>query len=317
MSTEFRVACLVAALTATCGGAATEVRRVEQPTLETVAPKAKGQGMGDVATPGFLRACQTRALGAGLVELGCEQHQIVEFRKLEMEESADDESQIDQLMEILSARFGALDEDRAQAEIDATPVQLSRFKTSAPGVEGLAVIISNVEGRFWGLACYRKGGAMDEAFCGDAIATAARAGGLAHVAAKPMDEFADGKLTLGEGCEAMPGRGITCVSGKLSWSASDSDAAPLREETMANLAAMANDEEVAFSTERVACTLLGKSADCHWLQIKQKKKSEELNFVLAIGGGQERLVVCTFPGPWTKPSPLPEPCAQALVLLDR
>ena len=59
MSTDLLAACLVAALAGACGGHKT-VQRVEQPSLETVAPQSTAGGsLGTSAVPGFLRAATT------------------------------------------------------------------------------------------------------------------------------------------------------------------------------------------------------------------------------------------------------------------
>jgi hypothetical protein len=316
MGVEIRVACLLAALSGACGGPH-EVRRVEQPTLETLeVDSAEEAGLGTHAVPGFLRPCQTRFSADGLVELSCDEHQIVEFRKIDLGDREDSDRDLDELMTILRTRFGELEEERSNSQIDGQPVRLSRFVASAgKGASGMAVVIANLEGNYWALACFRLGAEVIEDFCSDALATAARAGGLALVDAKPIEDFADGKLELADGCQSTPGRGIRCSSGKLSWSPLGSDAVILREEMIANMQKMAKKEEVAFTSSTRACKLMNIPASCDWLQVRNAKAGEELHFVLATGGEQSRLIVCTFPGP-LEGQTLPEPCAQAIVLED-
>lgn len=317
MSTHLLAAFLVAALAGACGGHKT-VHRVEQPSLETVAPEATtGQGLGTSAVPGFLRACQVQAAASGLVEISCDQHQLVEFRKLDGAGPQGGDEDLDELMQILEARFGELAEERSDSKIDDAAIRLSQFVHRGDGgVHGVAATIGNVEGHYWGMACYRKGAPVSEDFCGDALATAARAGGLAHVEARPLQDFAEGRLAVADGCESNPGRGIHCATGKLSWSAADVDASSLRAETIANLQEMARTEKVKLVSTKRSCALLGKDAECEWVRLHNAAAGEELNFVLATGGDQERLVVCTFPGPMPPKSLLPEPCAQALVVKD-
>ena len=55
---------------------------------------------------------------------------------------------------------------------------------------------------------------------------------------------------------------------------------------------------------------LGKAASCGRGQLSNNQNDEYLHFVLVTGGGQERLVVCSFPG--AAGSTLPAPCDQAI-----
>jgi len=292
---------------------------VEQPTLETVvATKTTGQGWGTDVAPGFLRPCVTLSASGGLVELACDAYQLVEFRKPRPEPKPGAEVEppegLGALLEILQARFGPFAEERGEATIDGKVIAVSDFaaeSSSEPGASGIAVHISNVEGHFWGLACYRKDAKpVNRSYCTDAIATAARAGGLAHVGAVPLKGFGDGLLVAPEGCESFRGRKIQCARGSLSWSTGD--ALSIRQTTKADLAAMAKTESVAFATEQRACTLFDKAADCEIVKIENPKDGSKMNFVLLVGGEQERLVVCTTPEDIG--AKLPPPCDQAISL---
>ncbi len=312
---------LFTAFTVSCGPVS-EPRSVQQPTLETVVAKeTAGQGWGADVPHGFLRPCVTLSASGGLVELSCDAYQLVEFRKPRPTAEPGDEvpppEGIGALLEILQARFGPFVETRGEATIDSQTIEISDFvpeNSSEPGARGLAVHIGNVEGHFWGLACYRKDGKdVNRSYCTDAIATAARAGGLAHVGALPLKGFGDGKLVAPEGCESVRGRKIQCARGSLSWSVGDAEA--IREKTVSDLAAMALAEKVGFAVEKRDCTLFGKEANCQVVKIENPVDGSKMNFVLLLGGEQERLVVCTTPE--TLGEVLPPPCDQAMTLPGR
>ncbi|MCP4449251.1 MAG: hypothetical protein GY811_28555 [Myxococcales bacterium] len=308
---------LLAAFTVSCGPT-TESHSVEQPTLETVEPEVSGAGWGADVAPGFLRPCVTLSAGNGLVELACDTHQVVEFRKApeppEPGAEVPPPKGISDLVELLQARFGPLLEERGEAAIDSQSIETSDFaseQNSESAVSGVAVHIRNTQGQFWGLACYRKGGARaNRSFCRDAIATAARAGGLLHVGARPLQSFGDGVLITPKHCQKIPGRKIHCPRGELSWSVGD--ATSLREQTIKNLQDTAKSEKVQFARSSHACSLFGVAADCELVSIRDSKEGAEMNFLLLTGGEQERLIVCSMPDALA--SPLPEPCDQAISL---
>ncbi len=309
----------MAAFTVSCGPVS-ESHSVERPTLETVVETEKAaQGWGADVADGFLRPCKTLSASGGLVELSCDAYQLVEFRKPRAEPEPGGEvappEGLGALVEILQARFGPFAETRGEATIDSQSIETSDFSpknSSDPGARGLAVHISNVEGHFWGLACYRKDGkAVNRSYCTDAIATAARAGGLAHVGAMPLKGFGDGKLVAPQGCESVKGRKIQCARGALSWSTGDAKA--IREKTVSDLRAMAKTEKVKLSTETRQCLLFDKTADCKIVKIENASDGAKLNFILLLGGGQDRLVVCTTPEDIDEP--LPPPCDQVISLV--
>jgi hypothetical protein len=285
MGGEIQIAVLLAAFTVSCGGDPGP-RKVEQPTLETLEPAAPGSGarLGRSAAPGFFRACQTVATGGGLVELRCDVYQVVEFRKPDSGGSGD--ADLDDLLKVLGARFGELEETRRDARIDELAIRLSDFQSvDEAGPRGMAASVSNSQGQYWAFACYRKGGEVSEDFCGDAIATAARAGGLAYVQAKALEDFGGGALEVPASCEATPGTRIVCPTGQLS---------------------------LQLKRKESSCRLLGKKALCLHLELTNPSEQEALHFVLVTGGGQERLVVCSYPD--SPGSSLPEPCGQAIEL---
>ena len=104
---QLPIAALLIAFTTACGGH-TSPRRVEQPTLGTVdaAPSGAEAKLGEGAAKGFLRPCQTMIIGSGLVELRCDDYQVVEFRRPDSKGRAD--ADLDDLMIVLRARFGEL-----------------------------------------------------------------------------------------------------------------------------------------------------------------------------------------------------------------
>jgi hypothetical protein len=189
---------------------------------------------------------------------------------------------------------------------------MSDFATvDVAGPRGMAATVSNSAGQYWAFACYRKGGELSKGFCSDAIATAARAGGLAYVEAKELQDFGNGALQVAPSCKATPGSKISCPTGELSWSPKgDRSAITLREETLARLRDMASKEEVKLQQRELDCKLLGKQASCLYVDLTNKSGDEALHFVLVTGGQQERLVVCSYPEA-TK-GVLPEPCSQAI-----
>ena len=217
-------------------------------------------------------------------------------------------------MTVLGARFGALEESRYDGVIDSLAIRLSDFSSAnEKGPKGMAASVSNSAGQYWAFACYKKGGEFFKGFCGDAIATAARAGGLAYVEAKELQDFGDGKIKAPASCTSTPGSKISCNTGTLSWSPKGGPSAEtLRDETLARLRGMATKEKVKIEEREITCKLLGKSASCLYLRLASKAKSEALHFVLATGGKQGRLVVCAYPKATAQG--LPEPCAQALEL---
>ena len=298
----------VLALVAVCCAAPKRAKHLEQPTLETIEP-ASSEGaveLGESVPTGFLRPCRTVSSLAGLVELSCGEHQIVEFRKADSTGGGDKD--LDAAVTVLKARFGELREQRSDARIDDLPVRLTRFK--AESVEGMAVAVTNKQAQYWVFACYRTGGSAED-FCTDAIATAARAGGLAHVQAKPLESFGEGRVKVPKDCQATPGSRISCATGQLSWSPKGGrDAKVLRDETLQKIRSMALKEKVALKVAKKDCQLLGTKAECTLLEVSNPKASEALHFVLVIGGGQDRLVVCTYPE--ATAGALPEPCSQAI-----
>ena len=221
----------------------------------------------------------------------------------------------------MTARFGPLSDERGHASIDAQLLETSDFASektseSPQGPNGVAVVVANAQGQFWGLACYRKDGAADRAYCSDAIASAARAGGLALVGAHPIKTLGDGRLVTPENCESVPGRKIQCAGAGLSWSVGDErDAEALREQTLQSLKDMATQENVVFRSEKRDCALFGTPADCLMVSLTNPTKKEQLYMVLLTGGEQDRLVVCSTPADVT--DTLPEPCDQAITLSPR
>lgn len=312
MGGEIRIATFLAAFTASCGGAEAP-RQVDQPTLETLEPAAQGAAasLGKQAPPGFYRSCETVAAGGGLVELHCDDYQIVEFRKPESSGTGD--ADLNDLLTLLGARFGELSEKRRDARIDSLAIRVSDFASvDESGPRGMAASVSNSQGQYWTFACYKKVGEIEKDFCGDAIATAARAGGLAYVQAKSLVEFGGGQIKVAAGCQSTPGSRISCATGQLSWSPRDGrDALTLRDETLARIETMARQEKVNLHKKELACKLLGKEALCLKLQLTSAE--EALHFVLVTGGEQERLVVCSYPE--SKEALLPEPCRQAIDLV--
>ena len=316
MRGQLAIAAILAAVTVSCGG--TEgPRRVEQPTLETLEPASGAPKvlLGEDVAPGFFRPCQVVVAGSGLVELSCDAYQIVEFRK--QESGGNGDADLDDLMKVLVARFGALKESRRDAAIDSLAIRVSDFQSKeSQGPRGIAASVSNSAGQYWAFACYKRGGEISESFCGDAIASAARAGGLAYVEAKELQDFGKGKLAVPPTCQSTPGSKISCPEGELSWSPDDGrSATTLRQETISRLTKMADKEKVEVKQKELDCTLLGKKASCVYVLLTNKKKKEALHFVLATGGEQDRLVVCTYPE--GKLTSLPVPCKQAIEVSPR
>lgn len=288
--------------------------KAASPSLEKVVigneEKSPMAFAGDTAK-GFLRPCQTVLAGGGVVELVCGEHQVVEFRK--GASTGESEEDLHDVMEVLAARFGELQETRHDAMIDDFPVRVSDFRTVKEGVAGIAVAVGNSQGRYWVFACYKKKGGANQEFCQEAIASAARAGGLAYVEAKKLQGFGEGKLKVGKGCVSSEESSIRCESGQLSWSPIGSRSAELlQQEAVARIDTMAVREKVEVVKEKRLCQLLGKSAECLHLHILNEGKGDELHFVLAKGGEQERLVVCSFSA--FDDAALPEPCSQILTL---
>jgi hypothetical protein len=310
---QIPIAALLIAFPAGCGGD-NAPRRVAHPPLATAAaaPSTGHTGLGESAAKGFLRPCQTMIVGSGLVELRCDDYQVVEFRK--PESSGRSDADLDDLMAVLRARFGELREHRRDAVIDKLAIRVSDFSAeNEKSARGMAVTVSNSAGQYWGFACYKKGTDISKDFCGDAIATAARAGGLAYVDAKKLNDFGTGSLKIPPACESTPGSKIVCPTGQLSWSPEGAgDANTLRAETLARLVEMAGREKVVIEQSELKCKLLGVRASCVRVQLSSKQKDEYLHFVLVTGAGQERLVVCSFPG--AAGSSLPVPCDQAIDL---
>ncbi len=313
MALQLRMAAILLAFTASCGGKPGP-QKIDRPKLETISATPKGgqNSLGKDAPKGFLRPCQTMIAGSGLVELRCDDYQLVEFRKPKSGGSGD--ADLDALMEVLGARFGELDETRRDAAIDSLAIRVSDFSgATGKAPQGMAASVSNSAGQYWAFACYKKSGDISKSFCGDAISTAARAGGLAYVDAKPLNEFGDGTIKVPPSCESMPGSKIVCPKGQLSWSPEGaSDAKTLRADTLSRLMAMAGKEGVAAEQKQLDCQLLGKPASCVYVQLTNKKKKEALHFLLVTGGGQDRLVVCSYPE--ASKGSLPIPCDQAIEL---
>jgi hypothetical protein len=286
---------------------------VQQPTLETLEPASEAAkvSLGADVAPGFFRPCQVVVAGGGrgLVELSCDAYQVVEFRR--PESSGNGDADLDDVIKVLAARFGELEESRRDGSIDSLAIRLSDFRAKdSEGPRGMAASVSNSAGAYWAFACYTRGGEASKGFCGDAIATAARAGGLAYVEAKELQDFGKGKLTVPPTCQSTPGSKISCPEGELSWSPDGRSATTLREETLARLMKMAEKENVEVKREDHSCKLLNKTASCVYVLLSNKSKKEALHFVLVTGGEQERLVVCSFPE--GKLSSLPDPCKQAI-----
>jgi len=293
-----------------CGGKQESSHTLTEGTLETLSsePSSTGAPLGEGAPPGFLRPCQTMVSGGGLVELHCDDYRIVEFRK---DESAATSVVLDSVLKLLEARFGPIEDRRRDARIDRLQIEVSDFNSKSGTTLGLAAAVTNKQGRYWGFACYRKEGEGEVTdFCGAAIATAARTGGLAFAGAKPMEVFGGGKITVPKDCQLDNAR-ITCPSGQLSWSVAEGrDASTLRDETLAKLTSMAKQEKVSLAREDKVCKLLGAGASCLYLKLERKSKSESLHFVLVTGGEQDRLVVCSFPA--FAGTGLPQPCNLAI-----
>ncbi len=311
MGGQIPIAAVVTAFTLCCGG--TEgPRQVEQPTLETVGPAKDGPSLslGESVAPGFFRPCEVVLAVSGLIELSCDAYQIVEFRKPESNGNGD--TDLDDLMKLLEDKFGDLQERRRDASIDSLAIRLSDFQAKdSEGPRGMAAAVSNSAGQYWTFACYKRGSAISQGFCGDAIATAARAGGLAYVEAKALQDFGTGKLQVPANCQSTPGSKISCPGADLSWSPDVAGSSTtLREETVARLAKLADTEKVEVVEKELECKLLGKEASCVYVLITNKKKKEALHFLLVTGGEQERLVVCTYAEGTL--SSLPQPCDQAI-----
>ncbi len=292
---------------------ASESHSVEQPKLEVVVPSEAAEVWGADVAPGFLRPCKTAVAGDGLVELMCDEHSLVEFRRPPSAEGqASNAPGLGTLMEILGDRFGSLDKKGGRADVDEQVLQVSDFVSEKNS--GVAALVENEQGYFWGLVCYGKTASYNRSFCIDAIASAARSGGLSHVGAKPPESLGDGRLVTPADCQQVPGRKIHCQTGELSWSAGDSEqsAEKLRTETLQRLRDMAKEEHVTFTSTPTACTLFKEPADCLVVRLHNPTQNERLGFVLLVGGGQDRLVVCTSPNELK--SSLPEPCDQAIKL---
>lgn len=311
MAFEDRILLLVCAFTVSCGGP-TSTRLGERPTLKARESEAPPPvPLGANAPRGFLRPCQTLRAGDGVVELSCGEHQVVEFRQVEVGEQGEG---LDGVMTILRARFGELEDSRFEARIDGTPVPVAQFQGDGEtAITGMATLIANTAGQFWALACYRKAAAANAAFCGEAIATAARAGGLAHTEAKPIQSVM-GNLRVPAGCRLVSGHRISCGHGELSWAPEDGrDAVEVRDETIARLRELAAQQRVGFNARQQRCELLGAEAQCRSIRLSNETAGDSLNFFLATGGGQPRLLICSYPG--VSLAPLPVPCDQAIRVL--
>lgn len=260
----------------------------------------------------MLAGCETLSAAAGLVELQCAEHRLVEFRKPQGAGLDAADADLDELMRVLEARFGALTDQRSSDSIDGLSVRVSEFSGAKPSqVSGRAVVIANQQGRFWGLACYRKEQPIDKRFCTEAIWAGARAGGLAHVGALPLKGLWGG-LRVPEGCRLQAGHKIHCKTGELSWMPVDGrDPRVVRDETLQLLGDMAKKESVVATKTETTCKLLGKSADCTRLVLGDGKGDSHMNFVFVVGGEPESLVACIYGG---KEPKMPEPCDQAIAM---
>ena len=285
-----------------------------QPEFVTNDPNTQEvKALGADAPKGFLRPCQTVLASGGVVELACGEHQIVEFRKGASTGEADQD--LNDVMEVLQARFGELKETRKDGRIDDFPVRISTFRTIAStGARGTAVAVSNSQGRYWVFACYRKVGSVNSEFCDEAISTAARAGGLAYVGAKAVKGFADGVLVVPKGCVSSENSRVTCKNAQLSWSPSGGkNASVLQGEAVARIESMALHEKVVLTKETRRCQLLAEDIECFHMQINSPDKGEELHFILAHGAKQEHLVVCSFSA-FDDAGELPQPCSPVISL---
>ena len=136
---------------------------------------------------------------------------------------------------------------------------------------------------------------VNVAFCDEAISTAARAGGLAYVGAKPVKGFADGVLIVPKDCVSSENSRVTCKNAQLSWSPSGGkNASVLKGEAVARIESMALHEKVTLIKETRRCQLLAEEVECFHMQVSSPDKGEELHFMLVHGAKQERLVVCSF-----------------------
>ncbi len=313
MSWEKVILLFAAAITVACARDNTS-KIVSQPTLTQVqASESVGQeaSLAPDTPEGFLRPCTTVMASGGVVELACGEHQVVEFRK--GSSTGEAERDLDDVMEVLQARFGDLREERDEGRIDRFPVSISHFRTArAGGPRGLAIAVNNSQGRYWVFACYQKNGESNESFCQEAIAAGARAGGLAYVGAKPLQSFLSEILSVPKGCQSTENR-VLCKDAQLRWSPlTGTPALQLRAEAVANMGAMAKVEKIVLSQEERECTLLKAKATCLLVSLKNPAKQEELNFVMATGGGQERLIVCSYSQ--LSSGQLPAPCDQVISL---
>ena len=300
-----------------CGAAKSRTQTSDTSSeLEFVADTEQEQevkALGSDAPEGFLRPCQTVLASGGVVELACGEHQIVEFRK--GASAGEAEQDLNDVIEVLQARFGDLKETRRDGRIDDFPVRISTFRTIAnAGARGTAVAVSNSQGRYWVFACYRKVGSVNVTFCDEAISSAARAGGLAYVGAKPIKGFADGVLKVPKGCVSSENSRVTCKDAQLSWSPSGGkNASVLKGEAVARIESMALHEKVTLRKETRRCQLLSEDVECFYMQISSPDKGEELHFMLVHGAKQERLVVCSFAA-FDDAGELPEPCSSVISL---
>jgi hypothetical protein len=290
---------------AACSGAVAERSAVPLAPVEGGEPDPLAVD----ADPDMLRPCQTLIAGQELVEIRCGEYRIVEFRK---ETTVGESPVLDVVTGLMQQRFGELKEERGKATIDGAEVALAEFSGSQPGAEvsGLALALGNSEGRFWGLACYRKQEGADSGWCRQAVQVVARAGGLSFVGAAPAPRPFGSAVTFPDDCVEEALR-VRCSKGEVSIMKPDGrDPALVQKETRERLAELAKQEGASLQEADPACTLLGESATCKELAIVDQETGERLRFLL-VRPGDGSLLVCSFSAA-SGDDAIPAPCSTLL-----
>jgi hypothetical protein len=173
----------------------------------------------------------------------------------------------------------------------------SSFSADSPlegKVTGLAAELGNREGQFWGIACYRKGSAVEDNFCGRAVQTIARAGGLAFVGATPAPRPFGAEVKFPAGCVEESLR-VRCATGEVSIMKPDGrDPEQVISETHKSLEKLAKADGASLekSTE-TDCRHLGQPARCSEVAIVDAATQERVRYIFVMPGDRS-LLVCSF-----------------------